>query len=386
MKRNFGILLLLWILSLIGISFFGGPVSYGFFFLLTLIPIVSLIYIFLVILLFKIYQDLEGNSVVCREPAVFHFILQNESPLLFSGVRVIFYSSFSAISGLDDHTEYELHPHSGIRRKTTMICRYRGEYEVGIKAFEITDLFRLFTVIYRNREPFRITVKPRIVHLSQLANAEIVQNSVRDARVSPSEADVLQRDYVPGDDPRLISWKTYASLGKLMVRQRIAEQQEGVGILLDPRRYDERNAVYLPLENKMLEIVIALNLFFSEKGIPVETYYLDRQFETCRADRENGFEMFYERMSKYRFHTENSIEQLFAEAVRHARIFDKKTVFLVVHEWNEVSSSVAEELSRNNVSAVVYAVRDEAIQETAPIPRVTVIKISPEADLSEVLG
>ena len=101
MKRNRRILLVLWILSLIGISFYGGAVSYGIFFLLTFLPVVSLLYILAVIALFKIYQNLEGNSVVCKEPAVFHFILQNESPLLFAGVRPVFYSSFSAISGLD---------------------------------------------------------------------------------------------------------------------------------------------------------------------------------------------------------------------------------------------------------------------------------------------
>ena len=190
---------------------------------------------------------------------------------------------------------------------------------------------------------------------------------------------------MPGDDPRLINWKTLASLGRLMVRQRIAEQQEGVGILLDPQRYDERNAVYLPLENKMLEIIIALNLFFSEKGIPVETWFLDRQMETCRVEQESGFAAFYERMSKYRFHTECRVEQLFAEAVRSTRIFHKKTVFLVVHEWNETTASIAKELSRNNVSAVVFAVSDAEITETSKIPRASIVKISPEADLTEVL-
>ena len=58
MKRNRRILLVLWILSLIGISIRGGQITYGIFFLLTLIPIVSLIYILAVILLFKIYQSL----------------------------------------------------------------------------------------------------------------------------------------------------------------------------------------------------------------------------------------------------------------------------------------------------------------------------------------
>ena len=61
MKRNRRILFLLWVLSLIGISLRGGPVTYGVFFMLTLVPVISLLYIRLVIVLFKIYQDLDGK-------------------------------------------------------------------------------------------------------------------------------------------------------------------------------------------------------------------------------------------------------------------------------------------------------------------------------------
>ena len=110
MKRNFRILLGLWILSIIGISLRGGPVTYGIFFLLTFLPVSSLFYIWLVILLFKIFQDLEGKELTANHPAVFRFVLQNESFLLFSGVRVRFYSDFSEISGLSDDIEYELMP------------------------------------------------------------------------------------------------------------------------------------------------------------------------------------------------------------------------------------------------------------------------------------
>ena len=385
MKHNRRILLVLWILSLIGISFYGGAVSYGIFFLLTFLPVVSLLYILAVIALFKIYQNLEGNSVVCKEPAVFHFILQNESPLLFAGVRPVFYSSFSAISGLDGETEYELRPHSGIRRKTAIVCHYRGEYEVGIKALEITDLFRLFTITYRNREPLRINVKPRIVHLNDLENREIMQSSVREVRTSPSEADVFLREYVPGDDPRLINWKASAVHEAPMVRERSSEQQEGIGILLDPRRYDERKQGYLPLENQMLELVIALNLFFSRQGIPVETCVLSRLLQVSMVNRENGFDAFYEMMSGYRFDPDRNMTQLFEEVIKGTRIFDKKTVILVIHEWNETVTSFVHRLSQNNVRVQVYLIARESFSEPVTISRTEVVQISAEADLAEVL-
>ena len=151
MRRNRIILFMLWILSLVGISFYGGEVSYRIFELITLIPVISVIYILFMLICFKIYQRPEGREVIAGRPAPFYFTLQNESFFTFSGVRVIFYSSFSTISGLSDTVEYELKPRSGIKKETRLLCRYRGEYDVGIKSIVFQDFFRLFTVTYRNR-------------------------------------------------------------------------------------------------------------------------------------------------------------------------------------------------------------------------------------------
>ena len=100
MRRNRIILLLLWIASLVGISFYGGPVSYGFFGVLTLIPVISLIYIVCVILQFKIYQRIENRYPISNRTSVFYFTLQNESLMTFAGIRVFFYYTFSTISDL----------------------------------------------------------------------------------------------------------------------------------------------------------------------------------------------------------------------------------------------------------------------------------------------
>ncbi len=48
----------LWILSLAAITFYGGAVSYGFFFGVSLLPLVCLGYIACVYCRFKIYQEI----------------------------------------------------------------------------------------------------------------------------------------------------------------------------------------------------------------------------------------------------------------------------------------------------------------------------------------
>ena len=387
MKRNRIILLILWVLSLIGISFYGGLISYGLFMLFSLIPIISLLYIMCVYLLFKIYQNIDARDIVCNNTTTFYFTLQNESRINFSGVRVLFYSTFSTISGLDDKTEYELRPMSGIKKQTNIVCKYRGEYEVGIKRVVIQDFFRLFSITYKNREPFRVTVRPNVVHLSNLAHADIALSAVRDSRVNQNEPDVISREYVAGDDVRMMNWKVSANIGKFMVRERIGEQQQGVGIIVDTHRVSNRIEEYLPLENKILEAAIALNLYFSQRGIQVSTYYEGASFEEDSVDKNKGFEEFYERMSSIAFDESNNNELLCRNLLDSKTVFLKKAVFMVVHKWDDAMAQTASELSKNNIPSVVYIISDSVKDDYSSqlMTRTNMVRISTECDLTEVM-
>ena len=126
MKRNGYIALGLFILSLIIISNIGGPASYGFFFFTLFVPLVSFIYTIVVFIRFKIYQSIDTRTVTAGNATPFFFTLQNEDLFTHSGVRTHFFTDFSSITDLDDE-EYELMPHTGIRRETLLLCRYYRE-------------------------------------------------------------------------------------------------------------------------------------------------------------------------------------------------------------------------------------------------------------------
>ena len=126
-NKRFLILFALFVLSLVGISFYGGPVSYTFFWLCVSLPLILLLYIFLVIVSLRIYQKPDGRNMVCGSPSDFYITLQNEGFFSFSYLRIIFYSSFSTIMGLDDSVVYELPPRTSVTKKTQLVCRYRGQ-------------------------------------------------------------------------------------------------------------------------------------------------------------------------------------------------------------------------------------------------------------------
>ncbi|MBO7387822.1 MAG: hypothetical protein J6U15_08450, partial [Lachnospiraceae bacterium] len=95
MRRNRLIALGLFILSLVAISFYGGPVSYGFFFFMLFVPFVSAVYTLIMYFRFKIYQRIDSKVAVAESPVTFYFTLQNEDFYAFSGVKIDFFSDFS---------------------------------------------------------------------------------------------------------------------------------------------------------------------------------------------------------------------------------------------------------------------------------------------------
>ena len=216
MKRNRIIWFCLWVLSIVGISIKGGAVTYGLFALLTLVPVISLLYLLAVYIFFHIYQNLEQRFVSVNEPVNYRFALVNEYPLQFVGIRVRFFTGFSTITDLDDATEYELRPNTRIEKETRLICRYRGEYEIGIREIEIQDFFRLFRLKYRNKECIHAVVKPQLIKTDKLGDIKL-SDAVRESSQSKSELDIISREYVPGDDRRFINWSQSARTGALMV-------------------------------------------------------------------------------------------------------------------------------------------------------------------------
>ena len=89
------ILLIIWILSLVAISNYGGPISYGFFFAVTLLPVISFVYLIFVYSFFKIYQKLDSRDVVCGKSTPYLFILRNEGYYPFASVSVKLFSFYS---------------------------------------------------------------------------------------------------------------------------------------------------------------------------------------------------------------------------------------------------------------------------------------------------
>ena len=353
----------LFILAVVGISFFGGPLTYVFFWTVLLIPPVCFLYILLVIHSIKIYQRTEGRDMVCGTPSDFYITLQNEGWFSFSSVRIIFYSSFSSISEIDDGAVYELPPKSSIQRKTKLLCRYRGEYCVGIKQIVVKDFLGLFSVTYRIKEPLSVIVSPAIVHLPSLSDKEMFADSDRDNLQKKPVPDIPVREYMTGDEMRFINWKASAIMQKLMVRERHGEDKSGVAILMDPGRYTTAEEKYLPAENKIIEQVIALSLYYATNNIPADVIY--KTSCTCRTAVSNigDFEGLYEAMRKYSFRDDGDVAPFLVDLYESGELYDYRLLILVLQKWTTEEFALVEKISNAGMPIRVYVIDDEAGEE-----------------------
>lgn len=380
-----------WLLSLILISTYGGTVSYGIFFGITLIPFVSFLYILFVWTFHRIYQEIGSRNIVCGQSVPYYFVLKNESWFAFAGIRIFFFSDFSYVEELPDEIEYELLPGEQYRYETSFVCKYRGEYEVGIKEIVISDFWGLFGIKFAVRERKKVIAAPKLIQLDELKSVSDISAMLQSENLQVTELDVVTREYSTGDALKQINWKVTAREGKLMSRKPIGEEKKGVALIFDAKRCAKDPGVYLPIENKVLEIVLALSLFMSKSNTPVSYSYNQNNAQDGVERGElhdlRDIEDFYERIKRVRFDTGADIGTDLLKIHQEGHLMDKAIVFIILHEMDDDTLRLTYQIAENDTIVICYVVTDENIDElcsTSDLSR-RIIAITPEEELEEVL-
>lgn len=364
MKARRIILLILWILSVVAISFYGGAVSYGFFFCVTLLPVISFIYLICVYAGFRIYQEIESRNIVCRQPMPYYFVLHNGEQYAFAGVSTRLFSGLSYVEEMPDDAEYELLPKDRYTFRTRLVCRYRGEYEVGVKEVIITDFFRIFRFKYKNPSTIKAVVYPRIIRKDELSSIrETASYLCRENDRNRTEPDVAVRDYAAGDAMKHIHWKASAREQKLKTRMLTGEEQQGMVFFYDTGRYSKEPDVYLPLENQILEILLGAGYFFAKQNVGFEAWYLQGELRSCKVEGTGDYDRFYREVSQTIFDGSKNGAKALTELIRQGVFADKKAVIAILHQPDDELMSAAKQLSESGASVILYIVTDENIEE-----------------------
>lgn len=344
------------ILSLVLISFRGGAFSYGLFYFFALIPVISYIYLFAVHFCFRIYQKLESRDMISNSPKDYYFILKNESFMSFASVSIRLFSTFSTIEELPDDSEFSLVRGEQYRYDTRLICKYRGEYEVGIKEIIITDFLRLFKLRYKMPGTIKALVAPRLIDMPSIRGlSDIVAPVALESLHRNEDMDIVVRDYVAGDPLRQINWKMTAKEGSLKIRLMNGEEKRGIALVVDTFRYSDDIREYLPLEDQIIKMLLAVSLYFVNKGIPLKVIYQQNGIKCHELRDMSSFNEFYELAASLVFDKRSEIDSLLLQR----QVQESEIIIAIYHEMKSTSRMELDRLADRGSHVISYVVNDE---------------------------
>ena len=388
MKRNRLILLAAVIASVVFASFYGG-VSYLLLFMSFSVPLISLLYLLFVYARFKINQSVEDRVIAKGEQTSYHLFVVNEDHIAYTGIKLSFYTELSELEGVENGIESGLLPDEHLEYEGTIRGRYRGSYNVGVRAVTVTDFLRLFRLTHHPADPVTVTVLPRIISLQSLA----LLPPEDDAKQTPlpslfqgAQPDIESRLYHPGDSRRTINWKISARQQELMVRKYIDVPKAQVAVLIDLTRLTEKDPVSrIVIEDKLIESAIAVVHYFMRSNIPAEVLFARSAVSQLSVTGQKSFDEFYQISAEIPFQSAVPSSELIREIpLRYSR---NTFCILITSSLDEEVCKAATEIYSTNSNLGLICVGDEPSSEKRSLlnDRIRYLHISTEDDIAKAL-
>ncbi len=307
MLRNRIIYVAVLILTVIFAYFCPGMVSSLFFYTVLFIPVASLLHTVYVYLRFSYLQEIDKKFITKGEKVCFHVDIVNESKVLYPYVEILFYGVDTIFNKHFKTKKIAILPHSAGRYDFELECQYRGYYEVGLKRIRIKDFLGLFSLSYKVSEPRYVTVYPRIVALDSFPISTNKLSYV-EGMLSHKEEDQLTvsdtRQYAYGDSIKRIHWKLSAKKGEILVKNYDGAVTVGATILLDLEKNPYEVMQNTILEDKVIEVTVAVIYYCLQHHIKVDFKYHQEELDTKEASDFSHFEELYRILFKIKFDSE----------------------------------------------------------------------------------
>jgi uncharacterized protein (DUF58 family) len=155
--------------------------------------------------------------------------------------------------------------------------RRRGVFQVGPTAIERTDALGLGVGRRLNDDPGTVLVHPRLYSLSGPYGAmHTVEDEalIRRSASDPLSGFVSLREYVVGDDPRLVHWPTSARMGTLMIREHVELRRPEFTVVLDAAD----SVADADDFEEMVDIVASIAVHALRNGVDVRVRTTAREF------------------------------------------------------------------------------------------------------------
>ncbi|HEY8499946.1 MAG TPA: DUF58 domain-containing protein [Clostridia bacterium] len=284
-------------LGFVYIFFDGGFLPYTLFYIALFLPVVSIIYLFIVYNTFTFSERLDKREYRKGEILNYTLKIHNATPLYIPYFTVYMHMEGQMlISGMK--TEYlVLKPFSHQEFNFSVPILYRGRYKIGISHIEIRDFLNLFSLKYAMGETKFIRVFPRILTLEELNIPffRISENEYlsRKKDMGHSEIDNI-RDYMYGDSLKKIHWKLSSKFNKLMTKETHSSSEKEFWIIINFEEILGEAEYVLKVEDRTIEVLVSLARVFLSSGIALKICFFRKEQMTLTYSDINAFSQLYE--------------------------------------------------------------------------------------------
>lgn len=313
MKRNrllYGCMLLG---SLLFIYFYGGKIPYMLFYIVLLLPILSLLHAVFVYFRLRYSQEITRLTLMKEEPTTFLFTVRNRDCIIYPYITVRTKSSDPTVDGILSETNFSLMPFSEKTFRYDVHFQYRGVYYIGIDQIDIYDFLCIFKLRHKLANYKYVTVKPRILPVGKLdirnhfnTDSLEVQNNGYEDFISISDI----RKYAYGDTAKRIHWKLSSKMNEWMVKNYNSTSETSTTFVLDLKKNEGTPLHSLILEDKLVECAVSVLHYCVSHWIPVDLIYHEYDLSNIAVRNTKDFEAVYDRISRLSFAGDTSINEI----------------------------------------------------------------------------
>ena len=246
----------------------------------------------------------------------------------------------------------------------SVACPHRGQYEVGISALRVTDVFGLFTLRRRLRQGGgEVTVLPRVDREGEPLAIEPGENGpqarIRMTEDTSSPAGV--RAWQEGDELKKVHWKRSMRKRELMVRTYEDSARPDTLILMDLSPVSATASQIATLEDAMCETAGEAAFAQLRAGYPIRMPLNNQDPTELAAQFPAQFETVLNRLAFVRFDCPYSFEQILSLETR--RMQRTGGVVLVTTRLSSQAADFALRMRRQGLAASVYWVSSASAEE-----------------------
>lgn len=339
--------------------FFIGDAFNLIFFIFLLLPIASLLHIFLSIASIKYYQNFDTDHPVKGEALGYTLSLVNESILPTVPMKIKFRTIQPGATSQLPELQISLKSNEKLEKTYSISCPFRGIYTVGLEQLEITDILGWITI----RRPVwhrTFYVYPRIIDISYPFSIGYSGELSTGLNPGTSQDFALFESlsqYLPGESIRHMAWKKFIATGEPFLKSYGKTSQPGLSIYLDLRRDGEPTHEQLEREDCSIEILVSLVKYCLDQTIPVSVHAMGQSRYEFSASDPSDFGRFHR----------DTINILFSDSISPAVLYLNDTkgymqhasVLFITHELDSDVLTIIEESavispsSENAVAAII---------------------------------